>query len=84
MLKSNQDRIDFQIGTAFKSECRNYCQSGIMSRCSAGTSWEEQHLCKYARKSTFGEWCMHYRKGFDDHCDCIRAQREKPGDRGGR
>jgi len=54
----------------------NYCVPGIMSRCSAGLIWQEQKKCKFARKSTVGERCMHYIKSINGHCDSVEAQRE--------
>ena len=57
-------------------ECANYCVAGLMSRCSAGTVWNEQKKCKYAEKSTVSNRCMHYIEAIDGHCDCEEAQRE--------
>ena len=54
----------------------NYCVPGIMSRCSAGLIWHEQKKCKFARKSTVGERCMHYIESINGHCDSVEAQRE--------
>lgn len=53
----------------------NYCVPGIMSRCSAGLIWQEQKKCKFARKSTVGERCMHYIESINGHCDSVEAQR---------
>jgi hypothetical protein len=47
-----------------------------MSRCSAGLIWHEQKKCKFARKSTVGERCMHYIESINGHCDSVEAQRE--------
>ena len=54
----------------------NYCVPGIMSRCSAGLIWHDQKRCKFARKSTAGERCMHYIASINGHCDSVEAQRE--------
>jgi hypothetical protein len=54
----------------------NYCKPGIMSRCSAGTVWENQKKCKFSKKSTIGDRCMHYITSLDGHCDNVDAQRE--------
>jgi hypothetical protein len=54
----------------------NFCISGTMSRCSAGTTWQEQKKCKFARKSTSGNKCMYYIESIEDHCDCVVAQIE--------
>jgi hypothetical protein len=56
--------------------CLNYCVSGLMSRCSAGTVWNDQKRCKYAEKSTVSNRCMHFIEAIDGHCDCVEAQRE--------
>ena len=53
----------------------NYCIPGTMSRCSAGLIWQEQKRCKYAKKSTVSERCMHYIESIDGHCDSVEAQR---------
>lgn len=57
-------------------ECVNYCVTGVMSRCSAGTVWNDQNRCKFAEKSTVSNRCMHYIEAIDGHCDCEEAQRE--------
>jgi len=54
----------------------NYCKPGIMSRCSAGTIWENQKNCKFSKKSSVSERCMHYIPSLDGHCDSVDAQRE--------
>jgi hypothetical protein len=61
---------DLRLGYA------NYCVTGLMSRCSAGTIWNEQKRCKYAEKSTVRNRCMHFIEAIDGHCDCAAAQRE--------
>ena len=57
-------------------ECANYCVAGLMSRCSAGTVWNDQRRCKFAEKSTVSNRCMHYIEAIEGHCDCEQAQRE--------
>jgi hypothetical protein len=59
-----------------KLGCANYCVAGLMSRCGAGTVWNEQKRCKYAEKSTVRNRCMHFIEAIDGHCDCVEAQRE--------
>ncbi|UCE51292.1 MAG: hypothetical protein JSV31_18765 [Desulfobacterales bacterium] len=59
-----------------KLDCLNYCVSGLMSRCSAGTVWDEQKKCKFSEKSTVSNRCMYYIEAIDGHCDCVEAQRE--------
>ena len=54
----------------------NYCTPGIMSRCSAGTIWENQKICKFSKKSSVSDRCMHYIPSLDGHCDSVDAQRE--------
>jgi hypothetical protein len=54
----------------------NYCIPGIMSRCSAGLIWQQQKKCKFSRKSTVGDRCMHYIESIYGHCDSVEAQRE--------
>lgn len=57
-------------------ESISYCISGMMSRCSAGSIWQNQKKCKFAQKSTIRDRCMHYIESIDGHCDCVEAQRE--------
>ena len=57
-------------------DCANFCVTGLMSRCSAGTVWNDQKRCKYAEKSTISNRCMHFIEAIDGHCDCAEAQRE--------
>ena len=54
----------------------NYCVPGTMSRCSAGITWQEQKKCKFAKKSTVKNRCMHYIESIDGHCDSVEAQGE--------
>ena len=54
----------------------NYCVPGLMSRCSAGTVWEQQKRCKFSEKSTVRHQCMYYIEAIDSHCDCVEAQKE--------
>jgi hypothetical protein len=54
----------------------NYCTPGIMSRCSAGLIWQDQKKCKFARKSTISDRCMHYIESIYGHCDSVEAQRD--------
>ena len=57
-------------------DCANFCVAGLMSRCSAGTVWSDQKICKYAEKSTVNNRCMHFIEAIGGHCDCAAAQRE--------
>jgi hypothetical protein len=57
-------------------DCISYCTSGIMSRCRAGSVWPDQQKCKYYKKSTTRNKCMHYIEALGGHCDCEAAQRE--------
>ena len=56
--------------------CRNYCVSGMLSRCSAGSEWKRQKKCRFYVKSTFRDRCMYFSETLDGHCDCVDAQRE--------
>lgn len=80
MEKSNQDKkinlLQQSGNRCEKLDCLNYCVSGLMSRCSAGTIWEEQKRCKFSEKSTVSNRCMYYIEAIDGHCDCVEAQRE--------
>jgi len=55
----------------------NFCMPGIMSRCSAGIVWENQKKCKFSKKSSVSERCMHFIPSLDGHCDSADAQRER-------
>ena len=54
----------------------NCCIHGLLSKCSAGETWREHRVCKYAIKSGFAVRCMHYNVSTDGHCDCLAAQTE--------
>lgn len=55
----------------------NYCIPDILSRCGAGTHWEVQKRCKFAKKSLIGNRCMYYIESLDGHCDCVEAQSDQ-------
>lgn len=80
MLYSDQDgkknHLHAQQHCCSKLASANYCIPGTMSRCSAGLIWQEQKRCKFAKKSTVSNRCMHYIESIDGHCDCVEAQRE--------
>lgn len=59
-----------------KQRCPNYCKSGIMSHCGAGSDWRNQKKCRFYQKSTIRDRCMHYIEALDGHCDSMQAQRE--------
>ena len=59
-----------------KLESVNYCVPGMMSRCSAGIFWENQNKCKFSKKSSAGDRCMHYIESLEGHCNSVDAQRE--------
>jgi hypothetical protein len=80
MIKSNSKGIVAKFrkndNRCAMLEYSNYCVSGIMSRCSAGSVWLEQRKCKFSKKSSVSERCMHYIVPLDGHCDCVDAQIE--------
>jgi hypothetical protein len=79
IMHSSKDTID-NILISAKSQQNlervNYCIPGILSMCSAGTSWNEQSVCKYAIKSDFANKCMFFIESMDSHCDCMDAQKD--------
>ena len=70
------DRLQKHRRRCANLENISYCIPGIMSRCSAGSTWPKQEKCKFAKKSTTRNRCMHYITSLDGHCDCVEAQRE--------
>jgi hypothetical protein len=54
----------------------NFCVPGILSKCGAGATWTEHRHCKFAKKSTSSDKCMHYIEAIDGHCDCLDAQKD--------
>jgi hypothetical protein len=54
----------------------NCCVVGFMSRCGAGPCVIDQQGCKFFKKSSTGDRCMHYCVSLDGHCDCVDAQEE--------
>ena len=59
-----------------KTNCLNYCVAGLLSQCSAGPYLKEQKKCKYYKKATIRDQCMHYIEALNGHCDCVDAQKE--------
>lgn len=57
-----------------RMEAVNLCEPGFMSHCSAGNQWEYQKRCRFYRKASIANRCMHYRAALGDHCDCAEAQ----------
>jgi hypothetical protein len=47
-----------------------------MSRCGAGPGVINQRACKFFKRSSAGDRCMHYCVSLDGHCDCVDAQQE--------
>ena len=75
-LDESPSRIKCERDPDKKTECRNYCACGMMSKCTAGSSWRAHRECKFSRKSSSGDHCMYYRDTINGHCDCVNAQRE--------
>jgi hypothetical protein len=48
-----------------------FCKRDIMSICTAASK-SEQQKCKFYKKSSFTDKCMHFM--FDEFCDCVEAQ----------
>jgi hypothetical protein len=46
-----------------------------MSTCGAGAGLREQMACRFFKKSSFADRCMHYSLVVAGHCDCVDAQR---------
>jgi hypothetical protein len=65
--------VEEQTGSCSGVNC---CIAGFMSRCGAGPCVIDQHACKFFRKSSAGDRCMHYCVSIDGHCDCVVAQDE--------
>ncbi len=57
----------------------NLCVSGIMSMCGAGPGLKAQRACRFFKKSSFAERCMHFSVAVPGHCDCVDAQRAQKG-----
>ena len=78
-MQSTKDKIDINLISAKAQqnlEKTNYCIPDILSKCSAGTSWNEQKICKYAIKSDYSNKCMYFIESIDGHCDCMDAQKD--------
>jgi hypothetical protein len=75
----SDDKIDNSpISAKSKQDLQkvNYCIPGILSKCSAGTSWAEQRFCKFSIKSDYANKCMYFIESMDGHCDCLDAQKD--------
>jgi hypothetical protein len=53
------------------NERLSFCKRDIMSICTADSE-REQKNCKFYKKSSFSDRCMHFM--FDEYCDCLEAQ----------
>ena len=73
---SDTRRIPNHQNQCSKLDYANYCVPGVMSRCSAGIVWENQKKCKFSKKSSVSDRCMHYIESLEGHCDSVDAQRE--------
>ncbi len=62
---------------AEKRRCVNCCVGGIMSRCGAGPRPADQARCRFFKRSTTSDRCMHYIVALDGHCDSVDAQRAR-------
>ncbi|HHP7234030.1 MAG TPA: hypothetical protein ACFCUC_05320 [Desulfobacterales bacterium] len=54
----------------------NFCISGIMSMCTAGSNWKDQQSCKFYMRASTSRRCMYFRETHGGHCDCVAAQKE--------
>jgi hypothetical protein len=54
----------------------NFCVAGAMYRCGAGPALIDQQQCRFFRRSSVAERCLHYRGSLEGHCDCVEAQQE--------
>jgi hypothetical protein len=56
---------------AVQNERSCFCKRDIMSICTAASE-SDQKGCKFYKKSSFGDRCMHFI--FEEYCDCLEAQ----------
>jgi hypothetical protein len=56
---------------AVQIEKLSFCKRDMMSICTAAGEGE-QRKCKFYKKSSFTDKCMHFM--FDEFCDCVEAQ----------
>jgi len=70
------DKPQHENRCSLPQDCANLCVGGVMSQCSVGNDWQMQKKCKYYRKSTAKNRCMHYIEALNGHCDCVDAQRK--------
>ena len=78
-MKLKDDKInDNEVSVEYRPNLKkvNYCIPGILSKCSAGISWAEQRICKFAVKSDYANKCMYFIEHIDGHCDCPDAQKD--------
>ena len=78
MLRSEdiKDKLQSSIRHQPNLKPLNFCVSGILSKCGAGTTWSGHRNCRFANKSEFSNKCMHYIEAIDGHCDCVDAQKD--------
>ena len=78
-MKLSDDKIENRpISGKYRQNRRdvNFCIPGILSKCSAGITWTEQKICKFAVKSDYANKCMYFIESIDGHCDCPDAQKD--------
>ena len=75
-MKENSQKPQSDKRCPEKLNCLNYCVTGLLSQCSAGPYLKKKKKCKYYKKATIRDQCMHYIEPFNGHCDCVDAQRE--------
>jgi hypothetical protein len=59
----------------FETASVNLCAPDLLSICGARESVNDQKRCRYYRKASRSERCMHFVEAIDGHCTSVEAQR---------
>jgi hypothetical protein len=54
----------------------NLCAPDLLSLCGARESLHDQKRCRYYRKASHADRCMHLVESINGHCDSVDAQRD--------
>jgi len=54
----------------------NLCAPDLLSLCGAREALHDQKRCRFYRKATHAERCMHFIESINGHCDSVDAQRD--------
>jgi len=63
--------------TFYENASVNLCAPDLLSLCGARESLHEQKRCRFYRKASHADRCMHFVESINGHCDSVDAQRDR-------